>query len=56
MPERVGGDGPAGLRLPPVVDDRHAELRLGPEQRVGVAALAGKEQGAKARRGRSFAM
>ncbi len=45
--QRIGGDGPAGLGLPPMVDHRHAQLRLGPEQRVGVAALAGEEQGAQ---------
>src|SRR3546814_3370836 len=33
---------PAELGLPPMVDDRKAEHRLGPAQRVGIGALAGK--------------
>src|SRR5439155_2948971 len=35
------------LRLPPVVDHRHAELLLRPVQRVGIAPLAGEEEGAE---------
>ncbi len=42
--QRVGGDGPPGLGLPPVVDHRHPELVLGPVQGVGVTALSGQEQ------------
>ena len=44
----VGGDAPAGFGLPPVVDDRALEDVLGPGEGVGVAALAGQEQGAVA--------
>src|SRR3990172_2878261 len=29
-PETVGGDGPAGFRLPVVIDDRYPQLLLGP--------------------------
>ena len=47
-PQRVGGDGIAGLGLPPVVHHRHAELFLRPDNRVGVGALAGEEQGFQA--------
>src|SRR3546814_13140540 len=39
---------PAELGLPPMVDDRKAEHRLGPAQRVGIGALAGKIKRAKA--------
>ena len=49
MPIAVGGDRPAGLGLPPVIDHRHLQRRFGPAQRVRVGALAGKEQGAEAR-------
>ena len=31
-----------------MVDDRHAEIVLGPLQGVGIGALAGQEQGAEA--------
>src|SRR5437660_338001 len=40
----VRGDRPAGLGLPPVVDHRHAQLRLGPVERLRVAPLAGEEE------------
>ena len=42
-PAQVRGDRPAGLGLPPVVDDRHAEQRAGPLVGVGVEPLAGEE-------------
>ena len=48
-PHRVAGDGPAGLGLPPVIDDRHAEQLLRPLDGRRIAALAGQEQGAKLR-------
>ena len=44
MPEAVRGDRPARLGLPPVVDHRHAELLLGPAQRLRIAALAREEE------------
>ena len=44
----VGADGPAGLRLPPVVDHRNTEDPGGPVEGVGVQPLAGREQGAQA--------
>ncbi len=40
----VRRDRPAGLRLPPVIDHRHAELLLGPLDRIGVGAFARQEQ------------
>src|SRR5439155_6190705 len=40
----VATDRPAGLRLPPMIDHGNAQALLRPQQRVGVAALAGKEQ------------
>ena len=42
---QVGGDRPAGLGLPPVVDDRDAEPFAGPLVGVGVEPLAGEEEG-----------
>ncbi len=43
--EAVGGDRPAGLGLPPVVDHRPlAEHALGPQVGVGVEPLAGEEE------------
>ncbi|MPL75488.1 hypothetical protein SDC9_21312 [bioreactor metagenome] len=42
--ERVRGNRPAGLGLPPVVDHRHAEVLLRPFHRVRVGAFAGQEQ------------
>ena len=47
--DRVAADGPARLRLPPVIDDRDAQLLLRPEERVGIAALAGEEERAQLR-------
>src|SRR5205823_2257855 len=47
QPDAVHPDGPAGLRLPPVVDHRNAELPLRPVQRVRVAALASEEKSAE---------
>jgi hypothetical protein len=41
---QVRRDRPAGLGLPPVVDDRHAEHLAGPLVGVGVEALAGEEE------------
>ena len=46
--ETVGGDGPAGLGLPPVVDHRHRKRALAPRHGVRVRALAGEEEGAQA--------
>ncbi len=43
----VGADRPAGLGLPPVIDDRHAELLLGPREGIGIGALAGKKKRAE---------
>ena len=40
----IGGNGPTGFRLPPVIDHRHADLFLGPVKRIGIGALAGQEQ------------
>ena len=45
----VSADGPAGFRLPPMIDHWNAELRLGPRQRVRIAAFACKKQRAKLR-------
>src|SRR5258708_5877007 len=45
--ETVGGDRPAGLGLPPMVDDRDTQLLLGPGNRRRVGAFAGQEQGAE---------
>lgn len=42
--EAVGGDRPARLGLPPVINHRDAELLLRPAQGVGVAAFAGQEE------------
>ncbi len=41
---RIGRDGPAGLGLPPVVDDGDAELVGGPVVGVGIEPLTGLEQ------------
>jgi hypothetical protein len=43
--QAVRRHGPAGLGLPPVVDDRAVEHALGPLHGVGIGALAGQEQG-----------
>ena len=48
QPKRIGGDRPAGLGLPPMVDHRHADLLLRPAHRIRVGALAGEEQAAQA--------
>ena len=48
MPQQLAAIAQPGLGLPPVVDHRPLQLRLGPLQRVRIAALAGEEQGAKA--------
>ena len=45
--EAIGADRPAGLGLPPMVDDRHLELLLGPRDGRRIGALAGEKQGAK---------
>ena len=39
------GDGPAGFGLPPMVDHRAGEQGFCPLRRIGVAALAGEEEG-----------
>ena len=44
QPDAVRGDGPTGLGLPPVIDHRHPQPVAGPDQRVGVAPLAGEEE------------
>jgi hypothetical protein len=43
--QAVGADGPAGFRLPPVVDHRHPDCVFGPVQGVGIEALAGQKKG-----------
>src|SRR5207244_2921218 len=48
-PDAVGRHGPAGLRLPPVIDHRDTEPLRGPVERSGVAALASEEERAKPR-------
>ena len=48
QPHGIGGDGPSGFGLPPVVDHRHAQMALGPVQGVGIGALAGQEEGPEA--------
>src|SRR6516165_10244950 len=45
--ETVGGDRPASLGLPPMVDDRDAQLLLGPGNGRRVGALAGEKQRAE---------
>ena len=45
--DRVAGDRPAGLGLPPMVNHRHVEDALGPHHRVRVGALAREEQRAE---------
>ncbi|MNT77393.1 hypothetical protein D3C72_2164990 [compost metagenome] len=40
----VGGDRPAGFRLPPMVDDRDIEDLLGPFDGFGVGAFAGEKE------------
>ena len=47
--EAVGADRPAGLGLPPMVDDRHPQHLLGPGDGRRVGALAGQEQRAELR-------
>ncbi len=42
---RVGADGPAGFGLPPVVDDRDAEVVFGPVQGVRIEPFAGQKEG-----------
>ena len=49
QPAQVGHDRPAGLGLPPVVDDRHAEPLGRPVVGVRVEPLAGQEERAQAR-------
>jgi hypothetical protein len=39
--QQIAGDRPAGLGLPLMIDNRYAEVLLGPAQRVRVCALAG---------------
>ena len=48
-PNRIGGDRPAGLGLPPVVNHRDAQLVGSPQIGVGIQALAGLEQIAQRR-------
>ena len=43
-PERIADDRRAGLGLPPMVDHRHLQDVLRPDQRVGVGPLASQEQ------------
>jgi len=43
-PKAVGANRPGGFGLPPVVDDRHAEVFFGPLQSDGVGSLTGQEQ------------
>src|SRR5260221_5885372 len=47
--EAIRGDRPARLGLPPVTDDRHAKLLLGPFDGWRIGALAGEEEGAEFR-------
>ena len=44
---RIGGDRPTGLGLPPVIDDRDAELGFRPLHRIGIGALAGEKERAE---------
>src|SRR6185369_14733186 len=43
----IRADGPTSFRLPPVIDDRHTELLLGPREGVGIATLTSEEQRAE---------
>src|SRR6185369_6435016 len=43
----IRADGPASLRLPPVIDHGHAELSLRPRQRIRIATLASQKQRAE---------
>ena len=45
--DAIGSHRPARFRLPPVIDDRHAELLFGPQQRGRIAPLTGEEEGAE---------
>src|ERR1041385_3836564 len=45
--DAVRADGPAGFRLPPMIDHGHAELSLSPRQRIRITTLAGQKQRAK---------
>ena len=45
--EAVGADRPARLGLPPMIDDRHLQLFLGPLHGRGIGPLAREEQCAK---------
>src|SRR5215831_14671701 len=45
--ETIGGDWPAGLGLPPMIDDRDTQLLFSPRDGRRVGAFAGEEQGAE---------
>ena len=47
--DRIAGDGPARLRLPPVVDHGNLKVLLGPEHGIRIGAFSGQEQRAQAR-------
>ena len=46
---RIAGDAPAGFGLPPVIDDRHLQLRFRPFHRRRIGAFAGQKQRAEFR-------
>src|SRR6185312_17072366 len=48
-PDTVGCDRPAGLGLPPMIDDGHRELALGPFDGRRIGAFAGEEKRAELR-------
>ena len=48
--DRIAGDGPASLRLPPMIYHRHLQVLLGPEQGIRIGALSGQEQRAQMRK------
>src|SRR5215813_7079708 len=45
--ETIGGDWPAGLGLPPMIDDRDTQLLFSPGDGRRVGAFTGEEQGAE---------
>ena len=48
-PDGVRGNGIAGFGLPPMVDHRHVQMALGPQNGVRVGTLPGKVQGLQPR-------
>ena len=41
----IGGDGPSGFRLPPVIDDRNLQLFFSPLKRIRVEPFSSQKQG-----------